>query len=801
MPRTFLPLALLLGCLAAADEPKPRKDDLATDLDKPASPTRPAPKWVELVDLGKQDKRLAGYRAPAGVKVEIVAEGPAVINPVGLSFLDDGTPIVIEWTHDPDDKPKLVDLTFEFRDKTKRTIQVVQKRKKDAIKALSIGKNGVWEKPKVILEVEVPSTVMPFDGWLYVAGRGSVRRYRQSKTDGPYDKMEVVAQGFAGVAQNQVSGLTIGPDGWLYVSCGEGDNDVEGSDGSRATVLRTGAIFRCKPDGSMLHVFARGFNNPYRDVAFDLRGHLFHLDNDGGGEKKFAGCRLMHVPEGSDFGWRTSYLEKGNADPVRAAAFGEKPGKMPGLIKTGKGSPAGLLVYNDTQFPEEYRGLLFYPDAARRLVRAYGVEPVRSSYKVVEEFELLSAPKDELFRPCQMVTGPDGAIYVADWRTEAIGGGRIWGDGKNGRVYRLSWSGTKEQEAIELRSRDTWAKVRQLEDDKLIELLASFDGTERERARRELVKRGDKVRAALLKYFADPKTRVVAKMAAVGVLQWTYDAAVQKAFLQALEDGDDELKRVVADALGLWAKKGDSDVQDALLKAASEHDEAVRRSVLLAMGRVAGPGAADSLATALSFDEGKDPFLRDGIIRAMEMLGKDGMTALLSLADSGVQKDTDRVVETFLAMRGKEAFETLPTILKHAHVASAQRVELIRSVTNYQLDPPVSVEAIAEFVAAQKKETAEVKKALLTVLATPGVRGGKKSDAWAVSMLKDDNADVVLAAVAVVGATPEGAVHAGERLLEMDKPSKELRSGVVAALRKHEKDAKAAKLLKQIEKE
>src|SRR5438034_7549568 len=111
MPRTLLPLvAALLPLLALADSPSSDKD-LATDPDKPASPKRPAPKWVELVDLGKQDKRLAGYRAPDGLKVEIIAEAPAVVNPVGLAFLDDGTPLVIEWTHD-DDKPKLVDLTF-----------------------------------------------------------------------------------------------------------------------------------------------------------------------------------------------------------------------------------------------------------------------------------------------------------------------------------------------------------------------------------------------------------------------------------------------------------------------------------------------------------------------------------------------------------------------------------------------------------------------------------------------------------------------------------------------------------------
>ena len=45
------------------------------------------------------------------------------------------------------------------------------------------------------------------------------------------------------------------------------------------------------------------------------------------------------------------------------------------MLKTGRGAPAGLLIYNDTRLPEEYRGLLYYPDVFRKLIRAYKVEP------------------------------------------------------------------------------------------------------------------------------------------------------------------------------------------------------------------------------------------------------------------------------------------------------------------------------------------------------------------------------------------------------------------------------------------
>ena len=61
------------------------------DYNQYESPAKPAPAWVHRVDLGDRNPELKGYRAPAGVKVEVVAREPDVINPVAFRFGDDGT--------------------------------------------------------------------------------------------------------------------------------------------------------------------------------------------------------------------------------------------------------------------------------------------------------------------------------------------------------------------------------------------------------------------------------------------------------------------------------------------------------------------------------------------------------------------------------------------------------------------------------------------------------------------------------------------------------------------------------------
>jgi putative membrane-bound dehydrogenase-like protein len=775
------------------------RDEPLPHYAQPQSPALPAPKGLSYIDQGSHDRRLAGYRTPEGFKIEIVAESPTVANPVSITFAADGTPFILEYAPAAPADLREEEVAIKYKDGTNRRISVTRKKKKDVVKILSSSKsNGVFDQARVVLEDDSISGVLLLDGWLYLAGSGKVRRCKRSKSDGPFDRQEVIAQGFGGHLGRQVSGMTLGHDGWLHVTAGAGDHHVEGADGSRATVLRTGAIFRCRPDGSKLHALAIGFCNPHGNVAFDLGGNLFAIDGAVAEKSKFAGCRLMHVPDAADLGWRLAPGSSIRPDDLRGAVFGELPGKMPPLLKTGPGMPSGLFIYNDTRLPEDYRGLLYYPDPQRRLVRAYRVIPEKSSFKAAEEFKLLESQRDELFRPCGMAVGPDGAIYVVDRRAKSIGAGGMASEGSGGRIYRLTWTGTKEQPALALRGMDSWAKIGKFEDGELITTLSSDESSERERARQELVKRGDRNRKALIRLLDSDKA-LTARIAAVGVLQTMFDADVQTAFEKALKDGDSDLQRLAAEALGLCAKKGDRSAHNVLLEALASEDLSVRRAVALAMGRLAGPGAADNLAVALSFDQSKDVFLRDGLVRALESLGKSGIDALIALADSGVQKDTNRVVDAFLCLRSKAAFAALPTILKHMHVSSEQQVELVRSCTNYLLEPPVSLDPIVDFVASRPKTAPAVKKALLEVLAAPGVEQGAKAMDWAVAVAtgKDDEA-MQRDAVRVLGMTAKGARQAGQLLLDKKLPAG-LLSQVTEALRKYaDKDAEAAMLLKEV---
>ncbi len=732
---------------------------LAPDFAQPQSPTKSPPFEVKYVDQGKFDPRLKGLLAPEGFVVELVADAPTVVNPVGLAFAPDGTLFALEWKPDPGREWQEMKEIVRYKDGTTRQIATMKKFVTDPVKVLRYNPaKKMYDSAQTIIAEELPSSLLWHDGWLYTASRGSVRRYRQSNPGGQWDVREVIAQGFCGFHHHQVSGVSVGNDGRLYITSGDDDNFAEGSDGSRATVLRTGAVFRCKPDGSKLETFSIGYRNPYRDIAHDDKFNWFHADNDNEDGSKFTGCRLVHVAEEVDYGWR---LKTGarccRPDPVRGAVAGELPGKLPPMLKTGRGSPAGVLIYNDTQIPEAYRGLMYYPDVFRKVVRAYTVKPKDSSFQITHEFEFLKSD-DPLFRPCHMVTGPDGAIYVCDWRTDSGGAGKLWGDGQHGRIYRMRWAGTENTPEIPLRGLDSWAKILRLPDDKLVSALNADALTDRVEARKELVRRGDRVRPAILKGLADNVFSDDGKLVALGALQSLWNDDVEKAFREAFLDGDENVRRVAIEGLALHSKPGDAKNVELLTRRLSDPNLAVRRAAALGLSRIGSESAADSLVNAWKAEDSRDPFLQDAYLRSIERLGKPGLNALLSLASSGHKDDLERVADAFTGFRTRAAAETLPQLLANPHLTGEARAELVRSYSNYLLDPPLSLEGLAELVASRPRDPTEMRVAALDVLGATGNLGGPKATALVVALIDDSNRDVRLAAIQAADEGRVGAV-------------------------------------------
>ncbi|MBY0229170.1 MAG: hypothetical protein K2W96_07835, partial [Gemmataceae bacterium] len=601
-----MPTLLLLAAFLQADEP---------------STPRPAPTGLKMTDAG-----LKGFKAPDGFKAEVAASKLGAV--AAFSFDEEGGLLLVR----PPAGPATLHVSrVAYKDGSKRDVALLRQAESADVVGGVLGK-----EVKRRLAANHAGGVLPLGKSLLYCSSGSLLLADDK------GKPATLVQGFGAERVR----LAIGPDGWLYVAASEGDHFAEGSDGSRATVLRTGAVFRCRTDGSRLHVFAVGFHDPGQP-AFDAAGSLFLHDGGVPLEKGHGTGRLLHVPEGADFGYR---LAPGavfdTPDPLRSAWVGDKPGTAGPLVKTA-GPASALCIYNEGSLPEAYRGLLLRADPQRRSLRAYRADPDGGSFKIAQEFDLLSGP--EGFRPVQAAAGPDGTLYVLD-------------AGTGGRLLRLTWTSDKETEALPLRAVVAWEKK---EDADLVKALSEPEAGVREAARRELVRRGGKNRAALLKFLAADSTPATGQLAAMGALQSMADAATLKAFGQVLADGDAEAQAMAAALLGLCAKPDDKTAPDALLRGLGDPDRRVKRASVLAMARADLPGAGESIARLLSFDDEKDALLTQGCLAALDMLGKNGIDALVALADSGNQKDSDRVAAAFPSLRSPAALAAIPALLRN----------------------------------------------------------------------------------------------------------------------------------------
>jgi putative membrane-bound dehydrogenase-like protein len=653
-----------------------------------------------------------------------------------------------------------------LQDGSEVTVNRMRKTVRDHLKTLAdTDGDGVFDTATVVMDdLEIPSSILLDDGWIYLSSLGSVVRHRQPAAGGPYDTREEIIRGLCGFHHHQASGMTLSHDRWLFVTAGDDDNHGEGADGTRATILRCGAIVRSRPDGTELSEFARGFRNPYRNVVFDDYFNIFHIDNDQEDGSKFQGCRLMNVQEAADYGWR---LAQGTiccrTDFARGAVFGEAPGKMPSMLKTGRGAPAGLLIYQGTHFPDFFRGLLIYPDVYRKLVRAYAVERAGSTFRVTSQFVLMQS-NDPLFRPCQALAGPDGAIYILDWRTDSGGAGRLWGDGEHGRIYRLSWSGTADAPAIPMAPMDTWSRVATADDDQLWDLLDSPDFDIRTRAQKQLVSRGAQLLPRFVQVALDDSRTGPARAVAIGAASQFYDNSVEAAMLTLLEQSHDfELRRLAADAISRHTMSERANVRliARLATALEDPEPAVRRAVALAMGRVASllsetsPNrrqTAEFLLAAYRNSDPDDKYLHDGVLRGLERTGDAGVGLLVELARSDDAADRELAIGAIEALRTAPAATGLDALLQSTdRLSDGQTARVLATYRHLLIEPPVDGRTLARWLVEHGDAPSDVQLVGLESLALLGTVDPEKTLPIVNNLLAHPDLQTRLAVIDLVG--------------------------------------------------
>ncbi|MBL9193972.1 MAG: HEAT repeat domain-containing protein [Opitutaceae bacterium] len=513
--------------------------------------------------------------------------------------------------------------------------------------------DGTADEMKVFAEgfstdvTGIAAGILYHDGWVYATIAPDLWRFKDTNDDGVADIREVVATGFGvhlAYAGHDMHGLSVGPDGRIYWSIGDKGLHVVSREGRTYSHPNEGAVMRVEPDGSGFEVYAHGLRNP-QEPAFDPWGDLFAVDNDA--DMKGERERFVFIMEGSDTGWRCNYQYMKEASPWMTEGYWKPafPGQAAHLlppIENYSDGPAGFRFEPGTALGERQRGLFLLNEFPSGKMKAFRVEPVGASYRMIDA-RLLT----EGVMGIGMSWHPDGSLLFVDW----IGGYPL--DGL-GALWRVDTRDPQRHPARDETHRLLAAGFQAQDDAQLTTLLHHADQRVRLGAQFELVRRGRF--AGLLATASDPGTSRLARVHALwGYGQGLRHGAVQPGAAQALlRDADAEIRAQTAKIFGDAPKARIDD--SALVALLRDPSPRVRVRAALAAGKRGTTTAFDALV-AWATDAGSDPVIRQAIAIGLAGCARSEQLAALRASASpavraaavvALRRQTSPLVQVFL---------------------------------------------------------------------------------------------------------------------------------------------------------
>ncbi len=482
-----------------------------------------------------------------------------------------------------------------------------------------------------------PAGMAWHDGWLYVMHNPLLSRFKDTNGDGVADVREdlVVNLGlppYDGLNDHVVSGLTMGMDGFLYISSGDrGIYNARGKDGSMLT-LQGGGIIRCRPDGTQLEVFTGGTRN-HLEVDFDALDHAFTCDNTDDGNGWWT--RLTNHVESGYYGYpfyfkkdvTNGLMARGPQKPqYEAGVVGTNELFLPAMTDFGGGAPTGGLCYLSDGLPEEYRGKPFFSEWGKSTVFMTELAREGATFKFVKATTIVQAAKGADFRPMELSVAADGSLLIADWQ---------WGGWKGpktvGSVWRVSWPEAKPAPRLKDESKSSVPE--------LIAALGHVDRDQRLRAEWALVKRGAPAIPALIEVLHDTAASSVKKAHALWAMDLIGDASpdlrsqASGLIRQVLAASDPAVRVQAVRALALRQVTAATDEMIALL---NDPDPEVRMQTAIGLGRMGAKSATAALVKLLT-DE--DRWVRFGARVAVAKIGDwPAVAPALKTSDSRVRE-------------------------------------------------------------------------------------------------------------------------------------------------------------------
>jgi putative membrane-bound dehydrogenase-like protein len=537
---------------------------------------------------------LKSIHVSPGFKVELAAFEPLVKDPIAMEWGADGKLWVVEMGDYP--------LGVDGKGKPGGVVRFLEDTSGD----------GRYMKQTTFLDgLPFPTGVIPWRNGVIVAAAPEIFYAEDRDGDGKADHREVLFTGFTeGNQQHRINGFELGLDGWIYGANGDSGGTVR-SIKTGKTVNIQGRDFRFRPDTGEFETesgqtqYGRhrndwgewfGNNNPNWGWHFtlaesDLKRNLYYASPDP--KQTLEPDTRLHPIS------RT--LARFN-DPEAANHV------------TSANSPT---PYRDDLFGPHYATSLFVSEPVHNLVHRMVLEPEGASYRGVrgpdEASREFLASSDNWFRPTQLKTGPDGALWVADMYRAVIEHPEwipadvqkkidLRAGSQEGRIYRVYPVDKKPRPIPRLDRLDTVG---------LVAALDSPSGWQRDTVQRLLMHKSDRTAIGPLRNLAGTTRRPQARVQAI----WTLlllNGLDEATAVSALAQPHPQVRRNAVKATE-GTLKDSPRLAESVLALTADPDPRVRLQVALSLGNWSDARAGKALAEIIR-REPNDPWIHAGVL-------------------------------------------------------------------------------------------------------------------------------------------------------------------------------------------
>ncbi|HEY2343321.1 MAG TPA: dehydrogenase, partial [Chthoniobacteraceae bacterium] len=525
-------------------------------------------------------QELATFKLPPGFKIEVAAAEPLVEAPTCMTWDDQGRAYVVEMVS------YMNDVNGTGQDEPVCRIKRLESSKGD----------GIFDKATVFVDKLVsPRAIMALGDGVLVGEPPNLIWYHDKSGKGVADSSEILATNFGtkgGQPEHMCNSTTWMMDNWIWAA----DHT------SRYRFKNGKLIAESAPSRGQWGLSQDDWGRPFHNSNSDL------LRTDLLPPQTFTRNPNLVIKTGLNFqAMKDQSTWPSHMTPGVNRGYANDQLRSDGTLRTVTAT-CGAGVYRGNLFPKEYLDNVFIPEPAGNLVKRVTIEEKNgfvTAHNAYEGKEFLTST-DERFRPVNVYTGPDGALYVVDmargiiqhrffetyYLIQNIKERHLEQPLNLGRIYRIVPDNTKAA-PVKLPAQSA----------EIVPYLAHANGWVRDTAQRVLVERGD---AAVV-----PAVKKVLASAQLpqGRLQalWTLEGlgGLEPAVVTAaLHDADPHV-RVGA------IRVADRTLVPELVKLANDPSIDVRLQLAATLSAQSGPEVEQALLTLLQ--EGGSDLLGEAI--------------------------------------------------------------------------------------------------------------------------------------------------------------------------------------------